>query len=90
MYKLLELLKEDEGGAAPFMYSPVGFSCAVCKYLVRNKDEDRWVCSNTSYQQYMESIGVPSSRSHYLLNPETKEPIEDPKNWCSNWFEPKL
>jgi hypothetical protein len=38
----------------------------------------------------MESIGVDPSRSQYLLNPETKEPIEDPKNWCSNWFEPKL
>ena len=88
MYKLLELLQEDQN-PAPFMYSPVGFSCAVCEYLVRNKDEDRWVCANKSYQKYMESKGIAPNRSHYLLNPETGEPIEDPKNWCSNWFEPK-
>jgi hypothetical protein len=88
MYKLLELLKEDTN-PAPFMYSPVGFSCAVCEYLIRNKDEDRWVCSNTDYQQYMESQGIDASRSHYLLDPKTKEPIEDPTKWCSNWFEPK-
>lgn len=90
MIKLMELLQEDEGGSPPFMYSPVGFSCAVCEYLVRNKDEDRWVCANKDYQKYMQSIGIPENKAHYLLNPETKEPIEDPKKWCSNWFEPKV
>jgi len=85
----MELLQEDEGGSPPFMYSPAGFSCAVCEYLIRNKMEDRWVCANKDYQKYMESKGIAPNRSHYLLNPETGEPIEDPKKWCSNWFEPK-
>jgi len=49
----MELLQEDKGGSPPFMYSPVGFSCNVCEYLVRNKDEDRWVCANKDYQKYM-------------------------------------
>ena len=81
MIKLMELLQEDEGGTPPpFMYSPVGFSCAVCEYLVRNKDEDRWVCANKHYQEW--------AGTHYL-NDENGQPIEDPKKWCSNWFEPK-
>ena len=82
MIKLINILKENEEGEyPPFMYSPVGFSCAVCKFLVRNKDEDRWVCTNSKYQEYM--------GTYYLIDPETKEPIEDPKKYCSNWFLPK-
>lgn len=82
MIKLIDILKENKGeNPPPFMYSPVGFSCAVCKYLTRNKDEDKWVCANKDYQDYM--------GTHYLIDPETKESIEDPKKWCSNWFEPK-
>jgi hypothetical protein len=44
----------------PYMYSPVGFSCNVCKYVAFNKDEDRWVCSNTNYQEY--------TGTHYLVD----------------------
>lgn len=80
MIKLMKLIQEHEGGSPPFMYSPVGFSCAVCEYLVRNKDEDRWVCTNKDYQEW--------AGTHYL-NDENGQPIEDPKKWCSNWFEPK-
>lgn len=90
MIKLLDILNEaEEQQYPPFMYSPVGFSCKVCKFLNYNKDEDRWVCANTNYQKYMQSLGVAENRSHYILDPETKEPIKDPAKWCSNWFLPK-
>lgn len=64
----------------PYMYSPVGFSCKVCKFITFNKDEDRWVCSNSQYQEYM--------GTHYLLDNDGN-PIKDPSKWCSNWFLPK-
>ena len=64
----------------PYMYSPVGFSCKVCKFVAFNKDEDRWVCSNPQYQEYM--------GTHYLLD-NNGDPIKDPSKWCSNWFLPK-
>ncbi len=38
--------EQEEQEYPPYMYSPVGFSCKVCKYIAFNKDEDRWVCSN--------------------------------------------
>jgi len=83
MIKLTDILKEHEEGEEypPYMYSSVGFGCHVCEYLARNKDEDRWVCTNKEYQEYM--------GTHYLIDPETKEPVEDPSKYCSNWFEPK-
>ena len=74
-------LKEYEGEEyPPYMYSPVGFSCKVCKYLNFNKDEDKWACSNENYQQY--------AGTHYLLDNDGN-PIKDPSKWCSNWFLPK-
>ena len=83
MISLIKILKEHGEGEEypPYMYSSVGFGCHVCEYLARNKDEDRWVCTNKEYQEY---IGT-----HYLIDPETKEPVKDPKKYCSNWFEPK-
>ena len=72
----------------PYMYSPVGFSCAVCKFVVFNKDEDRWTCSNSNYQDYQKSKGIKESRAHYLLDNDGN-PIKDPSKWCSNWFLPK-
>lgn len=71
----------------PYMYSPVGFSCKVCKFADFNKDEDRWVCSNTDYQDYQKSKGIEESRAHYLLD-NNGNPITDPSKWCSNWFKP--
>jgi hypothetical protein len=76
--KLTEEQEEQE--YPPYMYSPVGFSCKVCKYIAFNKDEDRWICSNTNYQEYM--------GTHYLVD-NNGEPIKDPSKWCSNWFLPK-
>jgi hypothetical protein len=83
MIKLVDILKEHGKGEEypPYMFSPIGFGCHVCKYLVRNKDEDRWVCTNQNYIDYM--------GTYYLIDPTTKEPVEDPSKYCSNWFEPK-
>ena len=72
--------EQEEQEYPPYMYSPVGFSCKVCKYVAFNKDEDRWVCSNKNYQEYM--------GTHYLVD-NNGEPIKDPSKWCSNWFMPK-
>ena len=78
MIKLIDLLKEDKNGSPPYMYSPVGFGCHVCKYLNYNKDEAKYTCSNADYQKYM--------GTYYLVDPETKEPVskENLKNYCSN------
>jgi hypothetical protein len=74
-------IKEEQSEEyPPYMYSPVGFSCKVCKFVAFNKDEDRWVCSNKNYQEYM--------GTHYLVD-NNGEPIKDPSKWCSNWFMPK-
>jgi hypothetical protein len=81
MYSLLELLKlQEDASSKPFMYSPIGFSCNVCKYLNYNKDEARYTCGSTEYQKW--------AGTHFL-NDEKGEPIKDPSKWCSNWFEPK-
>jgi len=72
--------EQEEQEYPPYMYSPVGFSCKVCKFIAFNKDEDRWVCSNKNYQEYM--------GTHYLVD-NNGEPIKDPSKWCSNWFMPK-
>ena len=79
MIRLKNLLKESEGEPKPYMYSPVGFSCAVCEYYY--KKGDKHYCNNKSYQEY---IGT-----NELIDPKTKQQIKDPSNWCSNWFEPK-
>ena len=80
MIKLIELLKEESSEQKPYMYSPVGFSCAVCEYMNYNKEEDRYTCSNPDYQSYM--------GTYYLVD-DNRQPIQDPTKWCSNWFEPK-
>ena len=80
MIKLAELLNEAENSYPPYMKSDVGFGCHVCKYLSHNKEEDRYVCSNKEYQEYM--------NTHYLIDPKTKEPVTNPKKYCSNWFQP--
>jgi len=83
MIKLTDLLKENGAGSPPYMYSSVGFGCHVCKYLNYNKDEGKYTCGSTEYQEHM--------GTHYLIDPETKEPVSKDKlkNYCSNWFESK-
>lgn len=78
MIKLIDILKESEGEPKPYMYSPVGFSCAVCEYHYMENGNHH--CSNKYYQEYM---GTDE------LVDENGQQIQDPTKWCSNWFEPK-
>jgi hypothetical protein len=81
MIKLTQLL-EHESEPKPYMYSPVGFSCAVCKYLNFNKEEDTYTCGSTHYQEY--------AGTHILKGEDGKPLTKDLlKKYCSNWFEPK-
>lgn len=82
MIKLINLLKEHSGEQKPYMYSSVGFSCAVCSYLNYNKDEGAYTCGSTEYQQHM--------GTHFLVKEDgqTKLTKEDLPHYCSNWFEP--
>lgn len=94
MIKLKKILREtnevttDDSYYTPFMYSKKGFSCKQCRFVNYNKDENRWTCENTDYQKYQQSIGIEKERSHYLLD-GNGNPIENPAEWCSNWFLPK-
>lgn len=79
MIKLTDILKEHEEESKPYMYSPVGFSCAVCEYHYMKDDKN--YCNNKNYQQY--------TGTNELINPKTGKQIKDPTKWCSNWFQPK-
>jgi hypothetical protein len=81
MVKLIDLLKETKNGEEypPYMYSPVGFSCAVCEYHYMK--DDKHMCHNEHYIKY--------KGTSELLDDENN-PIKDPTKWCSNWFHPKL
>ena len=65
---------------SPYMFSPVGFGCNVCKYYYM--EDDKHYCNNKNYQKY---VGT-----NELIDPVTNEQIKDPSKWCSNWFLPKV
>jgi len=72
-------LKEQEGEEyPPYMYSPVGFSCAVCKFY--SMENGKHYCANKSYAAY--------KGTNELVDDEGNQ-IQDPTKWCSNWFLPK-
>lgn len=77
MIKLTELLKEEEG-YKPYMFSPVGFGCHVCKFHFMEGKIHK--CNNLDYIEYMGTED---------LIDEQGNPIQDPSKWCSNWFLPK-
>jgi hypothetical protein len=83
-WTLKNKLKEHEGEEyPPYMYSPVGFSCALCKYHYvewENKIQGKHMCSNKNYQEYKGTAE--------LVDDQGKS-IRDPSKWCSNWFMPK-
>jgi hypothetical protein len=74
---LINLLNEQEEQYVPYMYSPVGFSCNVCRF--HYVENDKHMCSNKEYQEYMGTAE--------LLDNEGNQ-IKDPSKWCSNWFKP--
>ena len=79
MIKLTDLLKESpESSYAPYMFSPIGFGCHVCKY--HYIEDEKHMCSNKQYQAYMGTKELVDNEGN---------PIKDPSKWCSNWFMPK-
>jgi hypothetical protein len=72
-------LNEHEGEEyPPYMYSPIGFGCHVCKYYY--VENEKHMCSNKQYQEYKGTAE--------LVDDEGNQ-IKDPSKWCSNWFMPK-
>jgi hypothetical protein len=72
-------LKEHEGEEyPPYMYSPIGFGCHVCKYYY--VEDDKHMCSNKKYQEYKGTAELVDNEGNQ---------IKDPSKWCSNWFMPK-
>jgi hypothetical protein len=72
-------LKEHEGEEyPPYMYSPIGFGCHVCKY--HYIEDEKHMCSNKKYQEYKGTAELVDNE---------RNPIKDPSKWCSNWFMPK-
>ena len=54
MISLIELLKQQESPESPpYMYSPVGFGCHVCKFYY--VEDEKHMCSNTYYKHYMKT-----------------------------------
>jgi hypothetical protein len=78
MIKLVNILSEVSEVSPPYMYSPVGFGCHVCKFYY--KQDDKHMCASTDYQEYM-------GTSELVDNDGNQ--IKDPSKWCSNWFLPK-
>ena len=74
---ILEQAKKKEE-YPPYMFSPVGFSCAVCKYY--SMKDGKHMCGNENYKAY---------KGTAELVDEEGNQIKDPTKWCSNWFLPK-
>ena len=77
MIKLASLLEAEEKHI-PFMHSPKGFSCHVCKFLY--EEDGVYHCDNTEYQEY---------RGTSKLVDDQGNEIKKTTEWCSDWFEPK-
>lgn len=87
MIKRLELINESEGHEyPPYMYSPLGFGCHVCKY--HYMEDGKHMCSNEHYQEYI-AEQFPDLENTAELVDNNGNPISDPSKWCSNWFMPK-
>ena len=87
MIKLLEVLNESpQSSYPPYMYSPVGFGCHVCKY--HYMEGEKHMCKNKLYQEYI-SEQFPKLEDPAELVDNEGNPIKDPSKWCSNWFMPK-
>ena len=74
-------LKEQEGEEPeylPYMYSPIGFGCHVCKF--HYIEDEKHMCGNSYYQEHMGTAELVDNEGNQ---------IKDPSKWCSNWFLPK-
>jgi len=71
MIKLLKILKEEFRGGKfqlppdhkPFEYSPEGFSCAKCKYLIKDGDYNK--CINRYFKEWSGSDIIPGDPNHF-------------------------
>jgi hypothetical protein len=81
MIKLTDLLKEDYGGGKyelpkdhkPAMRVPSGGACcANCRYLEMNEEINEFKCTNKMYQDWSGQEVLPFN----------------PKEYCSDWWEP--
>jgi hypothetical protein len=92
MIKFQDILNESpESDYPPYMFSPVGFGCHVCKYYYvewKNEIDGKHMCSNKYYQEYI-AEQFPQLENPAELVDNEGNPIKDPSKWCSNWFMPK-
>ena len=79
-------LNEGKEEYLPYMYSPIGFGCHVCKY--HYIEDEKHMCSNKKYQEYISEQFSDLEDPAELVDNEGN-PIKDPSKWCSNWFMPK-
>ena len=78
MIKLLDILQEEKQEQyVPYMYSPVGFGCNVCRFYYMK--DDKHMCGNKDYQAYKGTAELVDNEGNQ---------IKDPSKWCSNWFKP--
>jgi len=74
---LLREEKETNTVSPPYMHSPDGFGCHVCRFYY--KEVGKHMCSSVDYIKHM--------GTNELIDQQGNQ-IEDPKKWCSNWFLP--
>lgn len=93
-WALKNRLKEhEEGEYPPYMFSPIGFGCHVCKYYYVK--DDKHMCDNSQYKTYIETklkekgVELISDENGAELVDDKGNQIKDPSKWCSNWFLPK-
>ena len=83
MIKLVDILREAYGGGEfklpkdhkPGMKVPHGGACcANCSWYEWDEEHDLHVCNNEYYQKWAESKVIPY----------------DPKQYCSDWWQPAV
>ena len=72
MIKLVNILSEVSEVSPPYMYSPIGFGCHVCKF--HYIQDEKHMCSSKNYQEYMGTSELIDNEGN---------PIKDPSKWCS-------
>jgi hypothetical protein len=75
--KILNEIKQTQQ-YPPYMYSPLGFGCHVCKF--HYIEDGKHMCSNKQYQKLKNTSELIDNNGN---------PIKDPSKWCSNFFLPK-
>ncbi len=62
-------LKEHKGEEyPPYMFSPIGFGCHVCKYYY--VEDEKHMCSNKKYQEHMGTAELVDNEGNLALSSE--------------------